>query len=1334
VPRLRRIASLAATCVLVWASPANGDVGVGGDYQTRVPVVVPAFHGLAPDASLAYSSNGRAGWAGEGWALAGASSITRSSSAGGMPRWDASDRYGIDGSVLLPCPAADDVGPVAESPSCAHRLPGPSAYTTRVESYTRVAFEHTDSGGRWLVWARDGRKSTYEPGIVTERGVHDWRLSRVEDAAGVNVVAYEWSRRSGDPSTHTVYAPVLRAVRYSDVVIRFVSEPRPDPVVFATGGSIARSEERLSVIDESVGGERVRVYALRYDEGPGAGTRSFLREVRRFGSDATVEGTLVRGPTSAAPIELGHASSVDAGWSLRSPPSEAGWLDAWPDAGADESQWGSIDASSPWARSGSSTSWVSADVNADSRADFVRVSRSGDVLHVRANVAQAGGGYARREVATAWTSSPSAPPMIGDVDGDGRSDLAVVLERPRSVPAIGVALTRDHGRIEPLAPRAVLQGDAEWHLADVTGDGAADLIAIERAQSCGFGACECPTLTRDVLRVGVGRGDGTWEFATRQIACWSLSESATVAVADVNGDLKADVVAFEPRRFDLRDRETAHVLSAVSDGTGRFLLSDQDTGVGWGPDAPVEDQGPGPPRPAEPGVVPLWQDVDADSRVDLVVFQHAAKGVEASTLFGRGDGTWRPAVTRSTSLLPADLVRRQPKLAAYRRFLSRFVSGDFNGDGAADVTVVRKREGPPATFVVQRLASDRRGGWDALRERTQAAPEACPVSSALCDRADGTARAGDVDGDGRDDLMLAYPAGPFAGQVANGLAVDLSSRGPSAGDVLTGDVTGDGRPDLIYPITTAAGVQVRVLRRTPSGDHRASAPFAVEVGGGRLVQRGWIVLDADGDRRADLVAVRPRGVTSLLSRAGGTWKLVETPLSDVDGGGPWRPGDVDSDGRDDLVRVLPGPDGRAVGVDTLLARPDGSWELESRALNPPLPVGAGGWMGADVNADARLDLVRVAFGGTAGAVHTLLRRPDGWEGVSAQPWAQPGVALPDHLLAAHAGTDAPSWKALDLNGDGAVDLAHVSVTPSGAVYVGQLLSRGDGAWRFAGALTGNWAVGGPVAGADAQDWLPADLDHDGRGDLVHAAVTGGRVRVQSALAAGDGRWDARDPSVFDDLGTTKPDSSSWRTMDIDASGDTDLLQLAEEGGALSMRRLNSSVPRPLVTEVSNGIGARTRITYGTSTSVDGPEVDDADCRLPAGVVASVATAVLTRDGPSEVADAQSLRWDCPRWSARLRGLAGWSPPSTRTPPTGPRGASGRAVASPRRASCSPSSRSSSATRAWSAARPGTTRLSTARRSATSCNAKSVPRAPRSAARRRRRRSSTTVTATSRSAR
>jgi hypothetical protein len=143
--RTRRVLIPIATLPLAtWLILPAGADSIQGQFTQVVPIEVPAFRGLEPRLALAYSSEGRAGFAGVGWALSGFSSVLRTKSGRGVPRFDATDVFVLDGQELVTCP------PRSPSPGC---VVGGS-HATKDESYLRIKFETATNS--WKVWGRDG--------------------------------------------------------------------------------------------------------------------------------------------------------------------------------------------------------------------------------------------------------------------------------------------------------------------------------------------------------------------------------------------------------------------------------------------------------------------------------------------------------------------------------------------------------------------------------------------------------------------------------------------------------------------------------------------------------------------------------------------------------------------------------------------------------------------------------------------------------------------------------------------------------------------------------------------------------------------------------------------------------------------------------------------------------------------------------------------------------------------------------------------------------------------------------------------------------------------------
>lgn len=88
-----------------FGGPANVAPDPSGAFMTALTVAVPSFHGLEPSVALKYDSSLGNGVLGVGWRLQGDSRIQRVSAGKDSPRYDATDRYFLDGAELVVCQA-----------------------------------------------------------------------------------------------------------------------------------------------------------------------------------------------------------------------------------------------------------------------------------------------------------------------------------------------------------------------------------------------------------------------------------------------------------------------------------------------------------------------------------------------------------------------------------------------------------------------------------------------------------------------------------------------------------------------------------------------------------------------------------------------------------------------------------------------------------------------------------------------------------------------------------------------------------------------------------------------------------------------------------------------------------------------------------------------------------------------------------------------------------------------------------------------------------------------------------------------------------------------------
>ncbi|QSQ19039.1 VCBS repeat-containing protein [Pyxidicoccus parkwayensis] len=191
-------------------------------------------------------------------------------------------------------------------------------------------------------------------------------------------------------------------------------------------------------------------------------------------------------------------------------------------------------ASAAWAV-GSAYDVFAADLNADGKADLVAKERNAPgAWYVAIN-----DGSHFVPATTAWRTnwavvSSAYDLFVADVNGDDRADL---IAKERSAPGNWYVARNTGIDFEPqptaLSGWAVNSADHDLFVADVNGDGQADLVAKERTGD-------------KVWRVALSTGLAFQAQTTPWRTDWAVESSAyRLFVADVDGDGKADLVARE---------------------------------------------------------------------------------------------------------------------------------------------------------------------------------------------------------------------------------------------------------------------------------------------------------------------------------------------------------------------------------------------------------------------------------------------------------------------------------------------------------------------------------------------------------------------------------------------------------------------------------------------------------------------------------------------------------------------------------------------------------------------------------------------------------------------
>ena len=370
-------------------------------------------------------------------------------------------------------------------------------------------------------------------------------------------------------------------------------------------------------------------------------------------------------------------------------------------------------------------------------------------------------------------------------------------------------------------------------VADLNGDGKADIVVA----NCGSSGSACNSA--GLVGVLLGNGDGTFQTV---VTYGSGGAGAyAVAVADVNGDGKPDLMV-------ANNCASASNCGSYGPGSVGVLL-----GNGDGTFQPAVAYGSGGLDAVSVAVA----EVNGDGKPDLLVanfcsncqnYGYGSVGV----LLGNGDGTFQTAVTYDSGGWATNSI----------------TVADLKGDGKLDV-IVAQCSGPTEGCIpgeVGVLLGNGDGTFQTTVNYSSGAnyPDAAVVA--------------DVNGDGKLDVLVTNSStydheegnGAVGVLLGNGdgtfqTVVTYDAGGTFTGSLALADVNGDGKPDLVVTDAEDIGGQcsnpgsaVAVLLGNGDGTFQTAVLYC---SGGSSAD-AVAVADVNGDGEPDLVVANACGDSS----------------------------------------------------------------------------------------------------------------------------------------------------------------------------------------------------------------------------------------------------------------------------------------------------------------------------------------------------------------------------------------------------------------------------------------------------------------------------------------
>ena len=370
--------------------------------------------------------------------------------------------------------------------------------------------------------------------------------------------------------------------------------------------------------------------------------------------------------------------------------------------------------------------------------------------------------------------------------------------------------------------------------------------------------------------------------------------------------------------------------------------------------------------------------------------------------------------------------------------------------------------------------------------------------------------------------LLVVLATITVGPEARAQAFAVSSFTPWAGysipngEWLTGDFGGDGKVDVFHAVASGDYAHVWTSAGTGSFTMSTFQPWP-----GYSIPNGvWLSGDFDADGKGDILHAVASGDYAHVWTAttGGAFSV--TTFRPWPGyaipNGVWLAGDFAGDSKADVFHAVASGDYAHLWTST----GGGNFTVATFRPWPGYSIPNGVWRAGDYNGDGKADVLHAVASGDY--AHIWLSKGNGTFDVQTfRPWT--GYSIPNG-----------QWLSGDFNADGKWDVFH-AVASGGYAHV----------WLSTGAGTFDVKTFQPWPGYAIPNgvWLAADVDRDGRTDVVHAVANTDYANIWRST--GTGTFAMRSFSPW--AGYAIP-NGVWRSGDLDGDGKGDLFHAVASGG------------------------------------------------------------------------------------------------------------------------------------------------------------------------------------------